>query len=128
MALEQIRPPLGVQIELRKNVPSQSGQMHIDPIIRPIDLLRPERMARGIGGLQRGVKLANVDAVEGINQLLNVGPIDLDHVAREVHVFRDPVDRALEFARMLRFFAQTTLRANEAAYFMMRGIVSLARS
>ena len=62
IARQRFGAAAGVQIELRKNVPSQAGQMNVDPVVVPVDQVGTERMALGVGRLERRVQLAHVDS------------------------------------------------------------------
>src|SRR5208337_5195539 len=75
-----------MEIELRKNVSAQARQMNVDPVVAPIDQVGTKRVPLGVGRLERRVKRANVAGVEGINEFLDVGAIDLDQFARQVGV------------------------------------------
>ena len=77
MPQQWARAPARVQIQLGKNVTAQPWQMNIDPVIIPVDLLGLEGMLCSVSRKQRAVQFANIAAVEGVNQFLDIGSIDL---------------------------------------------------
>src|SRR6202522_4143314 len=96
MTRQRLGAAARVEIELRKNMAAQAGQMDVDPVVAPIDQIGTERMMLGVGRLERRVKRANVARVKSIDQLLDVWAIDLDQFAREVGVLLELVDPRLD--------------------------------
>src|SRR5271167_1420756 len=86
MARQRLGAAARVKIELRENVTAQAGQMNVDPVVAPIDQVGTKWMMLGVGRLERRVERADVARVEGVDQLLDVGAIHLDQLAREVGV------------------------------------------
>ena len=120
MTRQRLGPAARVEIELRKNMAAQSRQMNVDPVVAPIDQIGTKRMALGVGGLERRVKRANVAGVKSINQLLDVGTIDLDQFAREVGILLEFIDSALDLFRALIFLAQHAARERRRLFENLR--------
>src|SRR5579863_2575965 len=101
MPWQRLRPSARMQIELRKDVSAQSRQMDVDPVVPPVDQVRTKRMARGVGGLERRVERANIFSMKRVNEFLDVRPVDLDQIAREIGVLHQGPDPDLDFLRPL---------------------------
>src|SRR5580704_12446416 len=110
MAWQRLGAAARVKIELRENVAAQAGQVNVDPVVAPIDQVGTKGMMLGVGRLERRIERANVARVKGVDELLDVGAIDLDQLAREVGVLLELVDAAFNFFGALIFLADHAAR------------------
>src|ERR1700688_1749623 len=104
------RTAASMEIERAEDVPAQSRQMDLDPVVRPIDTLGSVGMVLGVGGRERFVERANVGAVESVDQLLDVRAIDFDQLARHRGVGAELVDALLKFFGALGVLAEKRAR------------------
>src|SRR5260370_33872117 len=99
------RPASRMEVELRKDMAAEAGQMNIDPVTGPVDFLGGIRMTLDIGGRKGFVERSDIVAVKGVDQLLDIRAINLDQRTGEFGIFREAVDLLRDLARRYRLAA-----------------------
>src|SRR5712692_877055 len=100
------RPASRMEVELRKDMAAEAGQMNIDPVTGPVDFFGGIGMTLDIGGRKRFVERADIVAVKGVDQLLDIRAINLDQRTGEFGIFREAVDLLRDLARWYRLAAR----------------------
>src|SRR5260370_28896056 len=114
------RPAARMEVEVGKDMAAETGQMNIDPVTGPVDFFGGIGMTLDIGGRKRFVERADIVAVKGVDQLLDIRAIDLDQRTGEFGIFREAVDLLRDLARWYRLAAHHRLGEGGAMFHEFR--------